>query len=222
MKKITFILLLFAVNTSFSQITKTLGNFDKVTAFDQIDVTLIHGSENKIILSGADSEKVEVVNKNGELKIRMPLTKLLDGDNISATIYYSSLEAVEANEGSRIASQEIFKSTTFNIIAKEGSEIKLTLDTEKLKLKASQGAKVYLSGTAGTQDLLVNSGAVYTAEKLVSKQITITVNAGGESRINATDLVEAKVKAGGDIRIYGHPKQINQKIIAGGTIEEAK
>jgi len=34
--------------------------------------------------------------------------------------------------------------------------------------------------------------------------------------------VEAKVRAGGDITIYGKPKQINQKVIAGGSIEEAK
>jgi len=49
----------------------------------------------------------------------------------------------------------------------------------------------------------------------------ITVNAGGDSDVYATDLVEAKVRAGGDIIIYGKPKQINQKIVAGGTIKEA-
>ena len=222
MGKIAFILLFLAGNLGFAQITKTLGNFNKVTAFDQISVTLIQSTENKIILSGTDSDKVEIINKNGELKIRMPFTKLLDGDNISATVFYSDLEAVEANEGSRIDSQEIFKAVDFEIIAKEGSEIKLTLDTEKLKLKASQGSKIYLDGTAGVQDVLINSGAIYNTEKLISKQITITANAGGESKINATDLVEAKVRAGGSITIYGHPKLIKQKVIAGGTIQEAK
>ena len=37
-----------------------------------------------------------------------------------------------------------------------------------------------------------------------------------------TDLVDAKVRAGGNITIYGKPRQINQKIVAGGTIREAK
>ncbi|MDI1254716.1 MAG: DUF2807 domain-containing protein [Flavobacterium sp.] len=222
MRKVAFILLLLAVNSSFSQITKPLGTFDKVTSFDRIDVTLIHADENKIIISGKDADKVETVIKGGELKVRMPLNRLLDGDNISATVYYSGIDAVEANEGSRIASQDTFKATSFDIIAKEGSEIKLTLDVDKLKLKASQGSTVFLEGTATTQDLLINSGGNYEAENLVSEQITITVNAGGEANINATSLVDAKVRAGGDIKIYGHPKQINQKVIAGGTIEEAK
>jgi hypothetical protein len=34
--------------------------------------------------------------------------------------------------------------------------------------------------------------------------------------------VEAKVRAGGSITIYGKPKQINKNILAGGTIQEAK
>lgn len=68
----------------------------------------------------------------------------------------------------------------------------------------------------------MNSGGIYKAEKLVTNQTVITNNAGGEADIFATDLVDAKVRAGGDITIYGKPKQINQKVIAGGTIEEAK
>jgi hypothetical protein len=47
-------------------------------------------------------------------------------------------------------------------------------------------------------------------------------HAGGEAAIFATNSVDAKVRAGGDITIFGKPKQINKKIIAGGTIEQAK
>ena len=36
------------------------------------------------------SQEVELVNKNGELKIRMPLTKLLSGDDVSATVYFKN------------------------------------------------------------------------------------------------------------------------------------
>jgi hypothetical protein len=69
---------------------------------------------------------------------------------------------------------------------------------------------------------LVNSGGVYEAEKLITQQTIITSNAGGEADIYATNFVDAKVRAGGDITIYGKPKQINQKVIAGGSINEAK
>ena len=69
---------------------------------------------------------------------------------------------------------------------------------------------------------MVNTGGIYDAKQLRSKLISITVNAGGEAAIFATDFVDAKVRAGGNIEIFGKPKQINQKVIAGGTITEGK
>jgi hypothetical protein len=221
MKKLTFTFLLIAT-AAFSQVERTLGDFTKVTSFDKIDVMLIKSSTNKISIKGPDAESVETVNKNGELKIRMPLTKTLKGDGISVTIYYKNLEAIEANEGSRIASNEIFKTAIFDIIAKEGAQIKVNINVDKLKVKGTSGGIIAVSGTAKNQDLLINSGAIYKAKSLETEQTTITVNAGGEADIYATNLVDAKVRAGGNVTIYGKPKQINQKVVAGGTIREAK
>ena len=221
MKNIVFSLLLIST-AAFSQVEKELGYFYKVTAFDQIDVLLIASDENKIILNGNGSDDVELINRNGELKIRMPLTKMLSGDNISATVYFKELTAVEANEKSRISSEATFEATGFDIIAKEGSEIRIKLLVDRLTGKIANGSKVNVEGNATTQDILVNSGGIYEAEKLITSQTYITTNAGGEADIYATDIVDAKVRGGGDITIYGKPKQINQKIVAGGRIEEAK
>ena len=222
MKKLIFTLLLVS-SVAFSQVEKQLGEFTKVTTFDQIDLQLVKGNENKIIIQGSDAKEVEVVNKNGELKVRMPLTKLLQGDNISATLYYTNLEALEANEGSRIAASELVRSHGFEIIIKEGAEIKLTeVEFVNLNARLGNGSILELKGTARVTDILVNSGAKYNAKDLETLNTTITANAGGEATINALDFVDAKVRAGGNILIYGKPKQINEKIVAGGTIEQAK
>jgi len=221
MKKVIFGII-FISSTAFSQLEKKVGDFNKVTSFDQIDVILIPSSENKVVLNGSGSDEVELINKNGELKIRMPLTELLKGDNISAIVFFKNIDALEANEGSRIASESILKSTLFNIVAKEGAQIKIKLDVDKLKVRVVNGSIIQLEGKAKNQDILLNSGGVYKSKKLITSQTFITLNAGGEADVYATDLVEAKVRAGGDITIFGKPKQINQKIVVGGTIQEAK
>ena len=220
MKKALLILVLIA-QFSFAQITKPLGDFNKVTAFDQIEVLLIESNENKIILNGNGADEVELINKNGELKIRMPLTKLLSGDNVSATLYFKKIDAIEANEGSRISSQVVFKAIAFDIIAKEGSQIKLNLDVDKLTVRSSNGSNVNVSGKAKNQDAIINSGGELDAEDLITAQTSITANAGGEANIYATDFVDAKTRAGGNIKIYGKPKQINKKTVLGGTIKES-
>lgn len=221
MKIIIFSLLLISQIT-FSQTEKEVGDFNKVTSFDKIDITLIASNQNKVVLSGSDSDKVEVVNKNGELKIRMPLNRLLDGDNISATVYYKNINAIEANEGSRISSNEVFKTASFDIIAKEGAEVRINLNVTSLTIKSSSGAIVTLIGEATTQAAISNTGGILNASKLKTTITNVTVNAGGNAEVNASDVVDAKVRAGGKILIFGKPKQINQKTVVGGIIEQAK
>lgn len=221
MKKILFSLLVFN-SIAFGQVTKNLADFDKVSTFDQIDVMLIQSSENKIVIDGKGAAEVEIINKNGELKIRMPFTKILSGDNVSVTLYFKKIISVKANEGSRIACGDVLKSTSFEVNAKEGSQVKLQLETQKLVGRIANGSTVTLSGSATNQDILVNSGGIYEAKKLETQQTDITCNAGGSADIHATVFVDAKVRAGGEIMIFGKPKEITQKIIAGGSIEQAK
>jgi hypothetical protein len=220
MKKIVYSLLLIS-SIAFAQTEKNVGDFTKVTAFDKIDVTLIPSTENKVKLIGKNYNEVELVNKNGELKIRMPLTKMLSGETISATVYYTKLEAVEANEGSRIGAKDAISALNFNIICKEGSEIKLTnLQADRLQVRVSQGSIVTVIGDVKNQDILSNSDGKYDGQDCKTQQTVVTVNAGGMANVYATDLVDAKTRAGGEITIYGKPKQIKEKKIAGGTIEQ--
>lgn len=221
MKNIFIIAFAMISQLNFGQITKLLEDFNKVTTFDQIEVLLIQSKENKIVLNGNGAEDIELVNKNGELKIRMPLTKLLSGDNVSATVYFKNIDAIEANEGSRISSEVVFKAINFDIIAKEGSQIKIKLDVDKISVKSSNGSNVNLEGKAKVQDAITNSGGELDAETLITSQTIITANAGGQANVYATDLVDAKTRAGGYIKIYGKPKQINKKTILGGTIKKS-
>ncbi|MFN8274488.1 MAG: head GIN domain-containing protein [Flavobacteriaceae bacterium] len=219
MKNLTFIFILTTF-LGWSQ-EKNVGDFNKVTAFDQIDVILIPSTENKVLLNGSGSDEVELVNKNGELKIRMPLTKMLSGDEVSATVYYKSISAVEVNEGSHIGSESVIHAQNFSLIAKEGGSIDLPLEVEQLQARLGDGSKVNLSGKASEQDVLINSGSEYQAENLHTSKTMATANAGGQAHIYATDYVDAKVRAGGEITVYGNPKNIDKKVVMGGKIRQA-
>jgi hypothetical protein len=221
MKKLLFSVLLISSLTS-AQTEKKVGEFHKVTAFDQITVELIASEENKVVLSGTNSDVVEVVNKNGELKLRMPLTNLLKGNQVNAKVYYTDLTAIEANEGSQISSDSSIKAIGFDIIAKEGSKIDINLEVSNLNVKLLSGGIVKTVGTAKNQDVVVSAGAIYEGKDLATEQTSISINAGGEATVFATQLVDAKARAGGDIMIYGNPIQVNKKTFAGGRIKIIK
>ncbi|HSD06628.1 GIN domain-containing protein, partial [Flavobacterium sp.] len=71
---------------------------------------------------------------------------------------------------------------------------------------------------AVTQSVLINSGGIVEAADLETSQTTVSLSAGGSADIKASSLVDAKVKAGGTITVYGKPKELRQETFMGGTI----
>ncbi|MEB3801405.1 DUF2807 domain-containing protein [Flavobacterium columnare] len=209
---------LFAVSVMSAQTSKSLGAISKVTGFDQIEIHLVPATENKIELKGTNSEAVELVTKDGELKVRMPFGKMLKGDAITATVYFKAVEAVEANEGSLVTSDATLKSALFDIIAKEGGKVDIVVEASKINIKTSSGGVVTLGGKTQTIDAVSTAGGILNAINCETQQATVTVNAGGQIDIKAYDVVDAKARAGGNITIYGKPKQVNEKTIFGGNI----
>jgi hypothetical protein len=220
MKNLVIIAFVFLSQFTNAQVTRNLGDFDEVKVFDKINVKLIESSENKIVVTGARADEVETVNKNGELKIRMPFPQLLSGDDIIVKLYFKNLESIAVSEGSYVSSEKDFKQTSLDLNAKSGGEIKLEIDVDKVNIKANAGGIVTLSGKAKNQDVVITSGGILNAKDLETSQTTISVAAGGKSEIHASALVDAKVRAGGSIFIYGKPKQINKEVFIGGTILE--
>lgn len=220
MKKVLIVAFALIAQATFAQVTKNLGEFNTIKVFDKLNVKLIPASENKVVITGNREHEVEVVNNNGELKLRMPFPKLLSGDDISIKLYFINIDGISASEGSYVSSDSVFKQTIMDLNAREGAEINVKLDTQKVNVKAVSGGIIELSGEAVNQDVTIMSGGVLKSRELNTSQTSIEVSAGGNAEINATTLVDAKVKAGGSIYIYGKPRQINKETLFGGKIIE--
>ena len=219
--KLFIFLILTQIGFSQENTTKNLGDFDALKVFDKISLQLIPSEENKIELSGKNSSEVEIVNNNGELKVRMPIGKFLSGEDVTALLYYKNIQSLDACEGSYISSEKGIKQILFSLNAKEGAEIKLKLDVQKLSIRATSGGIINLEGTAKNQDIVISSGGVLNAKDFQTEQTNVAISAGGTADIRASELVDAKVRAGGTITIFGKPKQINQKTVLGGTINQS-
>ncbi|MTG96547.1 MULTISPECIES: head GIN domain-containing protein [Myroides] len=223
MKKLAVLITLLVAQISFAQIDKEIGSFKKLSVFDQIEVTLIPTTgSTKIEIEGKKQDNVNVINKNEHLKIKMNFTNSYQGDEIKVTLYYKELNEINAGEGANVVGKGTLNANVLDVQGKTGSSIKLDIDTDKVNVKAGAGSIIRLTGKANVQDALSNSGADIINSKLVTKQTSVTVNAGGKASINATDVADAKVRAGGSISVYGNPKTLNEKTIAGGTIKKVE
>lgn len=221
MKRIILVVFVLLTQLNYSQTIINLGDFDKIKVFDQLNVTLIPSTENKIEVTGTNQANVEIVNRNSLLKIRISLTKILeDNKDLKVNLYFKNIQSIDANEGSMVSCKTVFKQTTMELSVQEGAMIEAEIDVDNATAKLNSGGIINLSGKAATQKSTITSGGILNAKNLETSQTNVSITAGGSADVNASTFVEAKVNAGGTITIFGKPKQIKQQAFAGGTIIE--
>ena len=180
MKKKVIILFLLGVLGAFGQeeqIILELQRFTELKAFDGISIDLVKSNENKAVITGANTQKVAIVNKNGKLKIRMNIDKIFSGYRTFVTLYFTEeLKVIDVNEDARISSKEVFVQDVLELKAQEGGELVLNCQTEQLLVKAVTGGKVTTTGFTDNQDIIINTGGAYSGSKFKSKFTTVSVN----------------------------------------------
>ncbi len=216
----TFAIALLSLNVIAQRTnTKELESFTEVKAYDRIIVNLVKSDENKIVITGDDQDEVKITNKNGVLKVKMEFDNFLDGNEAKATLYYTeTLTLLDANENAKITSEETFKGNRAEIKAQEGGKIDLKIDLEDLYAKSISGGEVRLTGNTTQQEVMVNTGGKVKNKELATENTKVVVNAGGRADVNASNRVEAKVRAGGYIYIHGNPKDVERDKVFGGKI----
>jgi len=221
MKTLVKTVILFITTIVFAQnpIEKSIGEFTELKVYDLIEVELVKSKENKVIITGQNTEAVLVNNKNGTLKIKMSLEESYDGNNTKVILYYTSVDIIDVNEGAKAHSKDIIKQFEIDLKAQEGASIDVSLDVSYTNVKAVTGGIVKASGTSKSQDISLLTGGVYKGSELKTEKSDVKINAAGEAYVNASNVVDIKIRAGGDVFIYGNPETVNESKVLGGRVK---
>ncbi len=219
---ILFVLFLFLTQTVRPQdekISMNLTKFTEVKAFDGISVNLIKSNEDKAVITGTNTDKVNFVNTDGVLKIRMGITKIFSGYRTFVNLYYSqNLLVIDVNEDARITSEELINQEVIELKAQEGGELKIKAEVEQMLIRSISGGVITTTGASDVQDVAINTGGSYLGKEFKTKFTTVNVNAGSSAEIFASDYVKATVKAGGEVLVYGDPTKMDEKTVFGGKV----
>ena len=102
-------------------VVKNIGDFSILKAYDLINVELIKSDKNIAEISGDNKNNIEIVNKNGVLKIRLNIEKSFDGKKTNVKLFYNSIESIDANEGAIITSNDTIKQYENELKTQEAS-----------------------------------------------------------------------------------------------------
>lgn len=218
----TLLVLFFALSmtglTAQGIVDREVGEFREIKVFDLIEVNLIKSDENRILIKGRNAKDINFVNKDGVLKLRMPLEKKFQGEDTFIEVYYTDLRIIDANEGARIIGNEQLVQDRIELRAQEGAQIEIGLRVQDAKIRAVTGGIVTASGIATNQVITLNTGGIFEGRDLKTDYTGIRVSTGGEAELFASKEVDIQIRAGGDVRVYGDPQSVNKDTMMGGRI----
>ena len=197
---------------------ENIGDFTEVKVFDRMRVNLIKSDENKVILKGRDTEDIELVNKDGILKIRMDIDKIFDGNETFVEVYFNNLKVIDGNEGAEININELLEQDEIEIRVQEGARVTAGIDVESATLRAVTGGIIRINGSARSQNVEINTGGIYNGKNLETTDTQIRIQAGGEAEIFARRTADIKLRAGGDVYVYGNPTELIKDKFIGGRV----
>ena len=201
-----------------SKIDRDLGEFSRVAVYDGINLELIKSEENKVEITGKNTNFVVVKNKNGDLKIRLNLERRFSGDKTKVTLFYKTIYNIISHEGSNVFSKDTIKQADLNIKANTGSTVNIIVDLNTLNTTSATGSTVNLSGNTEYHDCSTSTGAEINAEKLTTTETYATSTTGGLIEVSVTKELEANSKLGGVINVHKKTDKIVESISLGGVV----
>ncbi|MEC5157171.1 GIN domain-containing protein [Chryseobacterium sp. MP_3.2] len=145
MKNILVFTVILSLELMNAQSNQNVGEFSSLKAYDQMTVKRYSSGENK---GETNSNDVEIVNKKGELRIRMMPTMILQGKDTIVKVFYKRLCDIQASQGSTILADADLECKRLSLTSKEGSNIKVSVEADLLNIKTNSGGIIEVSGNA--------------------------------------------------------------------------
>ncbi|UJH90202.1 DUF2807 domain-containing protein [Antarcticibacterium sp. 1MA-6-2] len=221
MKKLLFLLLFIPATGVFGQeINIDLDNFNEVEVSRGLTVNFTPAEENTAVITGNSRDKINLKVDKGVLIIKTSLTQLLKSDNTVVNVYYKQLQDIKARQNAAVEFCSKISQPLIKFKATEGAEIIAFIEVENLVANASTGGNLRIRGKAEKQEIDVNAAGGFRGENLKGENIRINLNGGGSVYVFAENYVDATVRAGGHVYIYGDPERVDEHTSFGGVIKK--
>ncbi len=219
MKKIIYILTFIILpNLLLAQTERKIGDFQKLSVYDGINVELIKSDENRVEITGKNSAYIVVKNKNGDLKIRLSVEKRFSGNRTKVSVFYKNIYSVISHEGANVFSKDTINQADLNLKANSGSKQNMIVNLNTLQATATAGAKVNITGSAKYQDLSATTGAEILASKLENEDAVVLSTTGALIGVSTSKELKVNSKIGGIINVHTKTDKITEKISVGGVV----
>ena len=205
-------------NLLSAQTERKIGDFQKLSVYDGINVELIKSDTNRVEINGKNTAYIVVKNKNGDLKIRLSVERRFSGNRTKVSVFYKNLYSVISHEGANVFSKDTINQADLNLKANSGSRQNMIVKLNTLQATATAGAKINIKGVAKYQELSATTGAEIMVSKVQNEEANVVSTTGALIDVSTIKDLKVNSKIGGIINVHTKTDKITEKISVGGAV----
>ena len=205
-------------NLLSAQTERKIGDFQKLSVYDGINVELIKSDTNRVEINGKNTAYIVVKNKNGDLKIRLSVERRFSGNRTKVSVFYKSLYSIISHEGANVFSKDTINQADLNLKANSGSRQNMIVKLNTLQATATAGAKINIKGLVKYQELSATTGAEIMVSKVENEEANVVSTTGALIDVSTTKDLNVNSKIGGIINVHTKTDKITEKISVGGAV----
>ena len=195
--------------------------FQELRISGMIDAVLIPSDREEVVFEvrGAKEDLLDIEHRNGELRLSLINRIYEPGIYVRAEIHYKQLDYLRAFAGAEVRSDEPLRGgEKLELRSSAGAEVYLEIAAQKLYVAVSEGGSVALTGSVDDLEVSAQTGGIFDGVNLVSRTVYARAALGGEATVHATERLEARTNTGGEISYRGEPEKIYTKTFLGGNV----
>jgi hypothetical protein len=207
------------VSSAQETITRSLSSFKRLDVAGKMRVELYKSDTSRLEISANNAPAENLIS---EVTDSILSIRLKNDTNKSAVfkvlVYYSSLTEITVASNTLLLSPEIITTENISFTARSGAKMELDLDVKNIEADVKQGGILVFTGKTNRQIISVNTGATYSAYKLLAEDTYVTANVGSKAKVCAARIIDATSNTNSYVGYIGVPVSVYIKTNFGGVI----
>jgi hypothetical protein len=201
---------------------RTVGNFQAIRVSDGIDLYIMQGEEEGVVVSAteiAQRDKMRTVVENGELKIFIGTGGFnWKGRKFKAYVSVKTLNKLRAAGGSDIIVQGALKLDKLQLVLTGGSDFTGQVAVTDLTVDQSGGSDARIKGNVVNLKINASGGSDFKGGDLIAEYAIIDTSGGSDATLTVNKEMAAEASGGSDVNYKGNPVIKYKSATGGGSV----